>query len=57
LGCTGQSHVDAVGLVLAGYGKPEFANVLKDSLTSDIFGEARLVADSADRVMCLTKLK
>lgn len=49
--------VDAIGMVLAGYNKTEFADVLNNTLTSDIFGEARLVADSADRVMCLTKLK
>jgi hypothetical protein len=49
--------VDAIGIVLGGISKTEFADVLNNSLTSEIFGDRRLIADSADRVMCMTKLK
>jgi hypothetical protein len=49
--------VDAVGVMLGGYSQTEFADVLQGSLKSDVFGEPRLTADSADRVMCLTTLE
>lgn len=48
--------VDAVGMVLGGFTASEFSKVL-DSFKVNIFGDSRIVSDSEDRMMCLTKLQ
>lgn len=48
--------VDAVGMELGTHSASEFADILKVSLKSEVFGEPRFVGDSGERFLCLTKL-